>query len=433
MKLKSSKEFFGSPKLPGDKSISHRSLMFASLAQGVSEFTNISQALDVLSTEKVLLQLGVEIQRNGTTVKVISSGKLKKSEKPLDCGNAGTLMRLMMGVLSAQEFDSVLVGDESLSLRPMKRVLEPLEQMGAKISLRDNQYAPVEITGTSLKGIQYDLKVSSAQVKSAILLAALLAEGETTLTGKIQSRDHTERLLKCFGAKLEDYPEQIRLSGKQTLHNNSYEIPNDISAAAFWIAGALLAEKSDVTLENVGVNPTRMGFIDVLKRSGADIEIQMTGEIPEPVANIHVKNSKLKAFTIEPSEVASLVDEIPLLALIATQCEGESKILGAEELRYKETDRIQSTLEAIKALGGDFKVINNDLIIPGGQKLKAGVVESYHDHRIAMMAAVAKYCVDGVIEIKNFECAEISDPFFTEQISGKSLLGQVKNQIAEFL
>lgn len=433
MKLKSSKEFFGTPKLPGDKSISHRSLMFASLASGVSEFTNMSQALDVLSTEKVLLQLGVEIQREGTDVRISSTGKFKKPTAPLDCGNAGTLMRLMMGVLSAQEFDSTLIGDESLSSRPMKRVLEPLSQMGAKISLKDNQYAPVSIHGTHLTGINYDLKVSSAQVKSAILLAGLYAEGKTTLTGKIESRDHTERLLKYFGADLTVSKDKIEIFGNQMLHHNSYKIPNDISAAAFWMAAGILAQESEVILEDVGVNPTRMGFVDVLKRAGARIEVTETSNSPEPVANIKVTNSSLKAFTIEASDVPSLIDEVPLLVLLATQAHGVSRILGVEELRFKETDRVKATIEAIEALGGQVLIEENDLIIPGNQKLRAGIVESYNDHRIAMMAAVAKYCVDGVIEINNFECAEISDPYFAEQISGKSLLGFVKDQISEFL
>lgn len=438
MKLKSSNEIFGTPKLPGDKSISHRSLMFASLANGESNFKNMPQALDVISTEKLLLQLGVEIQRTETEVKVRSTGKFKKPLKALDCGNAGTLMRLIMGVLSAQEFESTLIGDDSLSQRPMKRVLEPLMQMGAKIQLRENQFAPVQISPSNLKGITYDLKIASAQLKSAVLLAGLLAEGETTLTGKIDSRDHTERLLKFFGAKLDVSSDRIKIQGKQTLHNNSYEIPNDISAGSFWIAAALLADNSSVELKYVGVNPTRMGFVDVLKKSGAKIEIEMISENPEPVANLKISNSKLKAFKISKDEISSLIDEVPLLVLIATQCEGESTIEGVEELRFKETDRIQSTVEAIEALGGKVTVSGNDLIISGSQKLKGGKVKSYHDHRIAMMAAVARYCVSSDIEIENFECAEISDPYFGEQISGarfspKGMMNQVLDQMAEFL
>lgn len=438
MKLKSSSEIFGTPKLPGDKSISHRCLMFAALAKGVSQFENMSQALDVVSTEKVLLQLGIEIERDSTSVRVSSTGKFKKPLKELDCGNAGTLMRLMMGVLSAQEFESTLVGDESLTQRPMKRVVEPLVQMGAKISLRENQFAPVQIKPSKLKGITYNLKVSSAQVKSAILLAGLYAEGETSLTGKIQSRDHTERLLSFFGAKvltsgLKNQIGEIQIEGKQTLHNNSYKIPNDVSAASFWIAAAVLAEKSELTLENVGVNPTRMGFIEVLKRSGANIEIEMISENPEPVANLKIKNSKLEGFYIESSEVPSLIDEVPLLVLLATQCDGPSVIMGVEELRFKETDRINATVEAIEALGGKVTVKGNDLFIEGHQPLMGGRVESYHDHRIAMMAAVSRYCVRGDIEINNFECAEISDPYFAEQISGKIMMNQVLNQMAEFL
>lgn len=416
MKFKSSKEIFGKPRLPGDKSISHRSLMFAALAKGVSEFQNMSTAQDVISTEKVLLQLGIEIQRDNTNVRISSHGKFKAPTKPLDCGNAGTLMRLMMGVLSAKAFESQLIGDESLSQRPMKRVLEPLSLMGADISLRENQYAPVHIRPSKLNGINYQLKVSSAQVKSAILLAALFAEGETVLTGKIQSRDHTERLLKFFGADIEVSENEIHITNKSMLHNNSYKIPNDISAAAFWITAGILAEKSEVVLENVGVNPTRMGFVDVLKKSGAHIDIEMISEDPEPVANLKIQNSKLKSFIIKADEVPALIDEVPLLVLLATQCQGFSRIEGVEELRFKETDRIQSTVEAIEALGGKVAIKGNDLLIEGGQVLQGGKVESYHDHRIAMMAAVSSYCVAGEVEINHFECAEISDPFFKDQM-----------------
>lgn len=431
MKFKPSKEIFAEIQLPGDKSISHRSLIFAALAKGVSEFQNMSAAQDVISTEKILLQLGVEIQRNGTNVKVSSRGEFKKNlktldgdrnlDRNLDCGNAGTLMRLMMGVLSAQSFESILTGDESLSQRPMKRVLEPLTLMGADISLREGQFAPVHIKPAKLRGINYELKVASAQVKSAILLAALLSEGETILTGKIESRDHTERLLKFFGADIETTTTAIRISGKNTLHNNSYKIPNDISAAAFWIAAGLLADKSEVVLKNVGVNPTRMGFVNILKEAGAHIEIEMLQEIPEPIANLKIKNSKLKAFHIKSDKIPSLIDEVPLLALIATQCSGTSIIEGVEELRFKETDRIQSTVEAIQALGGQVTVQGNDLMISGGQTLRGGRVESHHDHRIAMMAAVSRYCMgescaSGDIDISNFECAEISDPLFKNQM-----------------
>lgn len=433
MKLRSSKEFFGTPKLPGDKSISHRCLILAALAQGRSEFENMSEALDVLSTEKVLTELGVEITRRSTSVQVNSTGRLKAPIKSLDCGNAGTLMRLMMGVLSAQDFSSELIGDESLSQRPMRRVFEPLQMMGAKINLRDNQFAPVQIEPSRLKAIEYDLKVASAQVKSAILLAGLSAEGRTVLTGKISSRDHTERLLRYFGADIDISENRISIYGPQLLHNNSYVIPNDISAAAFWIAAGVLAEKSEVYLNHVGVNPTRMGFVNVLLKAGARIRTENIEISPEPVAHLTVKSSKLNAFDITEEEVASLIDEVPLLVLLATQADGVSKIQGVGELRYKETDRVMATVKAIEALGGTVLVEGDTLIIPGNQRLRPGIVESFHDHRIAMMAAVAKYCVDGVIEIRDFDCVDISDPYFADQITGKSLLGFVREQISEFL
>jgi 3-phosphoshikimate 1-carboxyvinyltransferase len=417
MKLKPANKIFGKPLLPGDKSISHRCLIFAALATGISTFENVSMAEDVFSTEKVLLQLGVEIQRDGSYVRVISSGKLKKPLKHLDCGNAGTLMRLMMGVLSAQDFESTLIGDESLSARPMKRVSEPLKQMGANINLSDNEFAPMTIRPSRLKGIDYNLPVASAQVKSAIMLAALFAEGNTTLTGKIQSRDHTEKLLKLFGGEIEVHPQNIKIFGNKKLHSASYNIPNDISAASFWLTAGILAKESDVTLENVGVNPTRTGFIDVLKNAGAKIEMEIVAQSPEAIANIKAKKSLLKSFEIPAEQISTLIDEVPLLALIATQCEGVSKICGLEELRYKETDRIRSTTEAIRALGGRVEVQDNDLIIEGPQVLTGGVVNSYGDHRIAMMAAVSIYCTSGEVEIINFESSEISDPHFSKQIA----------------
>jgi 3-phosphoshikimate 1-carboxyvinyltransferase len=417
MKLKASQKIFGKPILPGDKSISHRSLILASIAEGVSTFKNMSEAQDVLSTEKVLLQLGIEIQRDGTDVRVISIGKYKKPIVALDCGNAGTLMRLMTGVLAGQEFESTLIGDESLSQRPMKRVLDPLLQMGAQISLRENQFAPIQIHPSKLKGLNYNLTIPSAQVKSAILLAGLYTDDNVIINGNIQSRDHSERLLKFFGADIEITDEKIRVSGNNKLRNVDYNVPNDISAASFWIAAGLLATDSEVNLENVGINPTRMGFIDVLKKSGAKIEISETVQYPEPVASIKVKNSKLSSFVITKDEVPYLIDEVPLLALIATQCDGVSTISGLEELRYKESDRIESTINAILALGGKIEVHGNDLKIPGNQILSGGVVDSLGDHRIAMMAAVSKYCCTTDIEIKNFECAEISDPYFAKQIS----------------
>jgi 3-phosphoshikimate 1-carboxyvinyltransferase len=417
MKLKPANKIFGKPLLPGDKSISHRCLIFAALAKGVSTFENVSMSEDVFSTEKVLLQLGVEIQRDGSYLRVMSTGRLKKPLKALDCGNAGTLMRLMMGVLSSQDFESTLIGDESLSLRPMKRVSEPLKLMGADITLKDDQCAPIQIRPSRLKAIDYNLPVASAQVKSALMLAALFAEGDTVLTGKIQSRDHTEKLLKLFGGEIEINSQSIRISGNKNLVATSYNIPNDISAASFWLTAGVLAAESEVSLENVGVNPTRTGFIDVLKNAGAKIELDMVAQSPEPVANIKLKTSQLRSFEIPAEQISTLIDEVPLLALIATQCVGVTKICGLEELRYKETDRIRTTTEAIRALGGRIEVQDNDLIIEGPQVLTGGTVNSYRDHRIAMMAAVSIYCTTGEVEIINFESSEISDPHFSKQIA----------------
>ncbi len=416
MRFQSKSTIHGSPKLPGDKSISHRCLIMASLAQGKSTFKNLSQAEDVLSTQKLLMDLGVEIISSGQDVQVFSNGTYLNPKKTLDCGNAGTLMRLMMGVLCGKKISATLVGDESLSARPMKRVSEPLLKMGAALKLENNEFSPVQIEPSELTATSYELQVPSAQVKSAILFAALNAVGETRLTGKIQSRDHTERLLKLFGVDLKVSNEEILISGNQSLKPIHYTVPKDISAASFWIAATLLSKSGESLLREVGVNPTRTGFVDVLKSAGADIKIDVTIDSPEPMADIRAKNSRLSGFHIRSHQIATLVDEVPLLALIATQCEGDTIIEGVEELRYKETDRVQATVEAIEALGGVVEVRGKDLYIRGRQTLRGGRVNSYGDHRIAMMAAVARYCVTSSVEVSNIDCVRISDPYFIQNM-----------------
>jgi 3-phosphoshikimate 1-carboxyvinyltransferase len=407
-----------SPYLPGDKSLSHRALIFSALAGGVSEFKNLSLAQDVLSTKKVLSHLGVEIVDKKISVLVHGTNKkLKASKEVLDCGNAGTLMRLMMGVLAGQEFSSVLVGDESLSQRPMKRVQQPLEKTGAKMTLKNGNFAPIEIAPARIHGAQIDLAVSSAQVKSALLLAGLFSESsETVLTGKIHSRDHTERFLKYFGAEVAVSREKIILKPNAQLKSKNYFVPNDISAASFWITAGLLAEDGDVILEDVGLNPTRLGFVNVLKNAGAAIDVFVEQAEPEPIGRICVSSSSLKPFHIKAEEVASLVDEIPLLALIATQIDGESTISGAEELRFKESDRLLSTQSAVRDLGGQIEIHGDDLKIRGKQKLKGGFVKTFKDHRIAMMAATARFCCSEEVHLDDALSAEISDPYFIQQM-----------------
>lgn len=413
MIFKPLKKIFLSPRLPGDKSLSHRALILGALAKGLSQFQNLSTAQDVESTKMVLSQLGVEFSFKNECLFVSGlEKKLKASKVLLDCGNAGTLMRLMMGVLAGQNFSSTLIGDDSLQKRPMRRVSDPLTQMRAKIFLKDNQYAPVQIEPSLLQGRSLQLKVASAQVKSAILLAGLFCKEETIIEGKIKTRDHTERLLRFFGVDLVTSEEKIILRPNQNLTAQNYFIPNDISAASFWMASALLSQEGNVLLKNVGLNHYRLGFVDVLKKIGAQISLQVEKTYPEPVGQIRVKSGKLKPFVVSSQQISSLIDEIPLLALIATQIPGTSKILGAEELRYKESDRLSAIKNILNNLGARVVIEGNDLIIEGGSPLKGGFVETYGDHRIAMMGSVARFCSLEEIELSESKSAGVSDPYF---------------------
>ncbi len=413
MIFKPLKKIFLSPRLPGDKSLSHRALILGALAKGLSQFQNLSTAQDVESTKMVLSQLGVEFSFKNECLFVNGlEKKLKASKVLLDCGNAGTLMRLMMGVLAGQNFSSTLIGDDSLQKRPMRRVSDPLTQMGAKIFLKDNQYAPVQIEPSFLQGRSLQLKVASAQVKSAILLAGLFCKEETIIEGKIKTRDHTERLLRFFGVDLVTSEEKIILRPNQNLTAQNYFIPNDISAASFWMASALLSQEGNVLLKNVGLNHYRLGFVDVLKKIGSQISLQVEKTYPEPVGQIRVKSGKLKPFEVSSQQISSLIDEIPLLALIATQIPGTSKILGAEELRYKESDRLSAIKNVLNNLGARVVIEGNDLIIEGGSPLKGGFVETYGDHRIAMMGSVARFCSLEEIELSESKSAGVSDPYF---------------------
>ena len=380
----------GSLKVPGDKSISHRAIMLGSIAVGRTEIKGFLEGEDCLRTIDIFSRLGVSIERNGSDVVIDSPGirDWKSPTEELYAGNSGTTARLMLGILSASSVTSTLSGDDSLSMRPMKRVTVPLQSMGASISGED--YLPLTITGSKLKGIDYHMPVASAQVKSAILFAGLGADGVTVVREETVSRDHTERMLKQFGVELERDGTTVSIRGGQILKGSAVTVPGDISSAAFFMAAAAMIEGSEVDFKNVGLNPTRTGIIEVLRQMGAGVDIlEQTGEIGEPYGDVKVKNERLKGIAISGSIIPTLIDELPIIALLATQAEGTTVIKDAAELRVKETDRIAAVTDELTKLGADITATKDGMIIKGPTALVGGELKSYGDHRIGMMAAVA--------------------------------------------
>ncbi|MBI5574534.1 MAG: 3-phosphoshikimate 1-carboxyvinyltransferase [Elusimicrobia bacterium] len=403
----------GEIEIAPDKSISHRALMISAVAEGTSRIKNFLKAEDCISTMNCLKKLGVDIAEKDGEIIVKGNGlKLKKPSGVLDAGNSGTTVRLLSGILAGQNFATKIIGDESLSKRPMKRIIEPLEKMGAKIK-SNNGYLPIEIEGGNLKPINYDSKISSAQVKSCVLFAGLYADGITSFTEPEKSRDHMERMLKSFGAKIEFNKNTVSIKGIAKLHPSDVFIPGDISSAAFFMVATAIVKGSELKIKNVGINPTRTGIIDVLKRMGAKIEIENKREIAdELIADIVVKSSELKSTNIERGEIPLLIDEIPIIAVAATQSEGITKITGAKELRVKETDRLKAIVSELKKMGAEISELEDGLIVKGPTKLNGVRVDSYKDHRIAMSLAVASLVAEGNTEILNRECVNISFPEF---------------------
>lgn len=409
------KKFAGSPKVPGDKSISHRGLIFGALATGRTEIENILESEDVQSTARVLTGLGVQITKQNGKTFVDGHGPeaFKQPAAILDCGNSGTTMRLMMGVLSGvKHIEASMTGDSSLVKRPMKRVAEPLRLMGANFELTQNDFAPLKVIGAELQAVNYELKIASAQIKTAIMLAAIAAKGTTRIWGEIHSRDHTERLLKHFGVGVESNAKEVLVTGGQKFTANKLNVPGDPSTAAFWLAGAALMPNSNLELKNISLNPTRTGFIRVLERMGVVIETDLTETIPEPIGNIRIKPGPLKGVTVEEAEVPSLIDELPMLAVLATQAHGVTRVTGAEELRVKETDRIEAVAQNLRAMGAVIETTPDGFIIEGPQKLKGAEINSFHDHRIAMAFSIAALVADGENLIHGSECVAISYPEF---------------------
>ncbi|MEW5744537.1 MAG: 3-phosphoshikimate 1-carboxyvinyltransferase [Nitrospirota bacterium] len=407
---------------PPDKSISHRAVMFASLAEGTSVVRNFLRAEDPLSTMRAFTMLGVDIREKGGSEVVITGRGTRGLKEPFDvinCGNSGTTVRLLSGILAGNPFFSALTGDDSLKQRPMARVITPLKEMGARISGRaESRYLPFAIQGGGLKAITYAMPMSSAQVKSCLLLAGLYAEGETAVTEPYRSRDHTERMLAAMGASITVDRLTIRITGGSSLGAVEVTIPADFSSAAFFIAAALLVPGSEVVVKNVGMNPTRSGLLDIIKKMGASVEVFNSREVSgEPVADLACTTARsLKAVSIGKEAIPSLIDEFPILCVLATRAEGVTEIRGAEELRVKESDRIKAMATELKKLGVELEEYPDGIAIQGKTALKGTTVESYGDHRIAMSMAVAALIADGTMTINDASCVDISFPGFFEQL-----------------
>ncbi|GER93063.1 3-phosphoshikimate 1-carboxyvinyltransferase [hot springs metagenome] len=468
IKLYKAKSLRGEITPPPDKSITHRAIMFTSLADGKSIIRNPLLAEDPVSTMNAMRALGVTIEAEGLRLKAEGSGQKIKNQnnfglqpaalivhgkglhglrEPFDvinCGNSGTTARLISGILAGNPFFSVLTGDDSLKQRPMARVINPLRKMGARIMARhDDKYLPMAIKGGGLKAIRYEMPVASAQVKSCLILAGLYAEGTTEIIEPQKSRDHTERMLRAMGAEIKAGEEVKRLRGEEeklypihpfnhsplhpfttsvSLTSNlkpfDITVPGDFSSAAFFIVGALIVPHSEVLIRNVVLNPTRTGLLDVIKEMGSDLEIDNIRDVSgEPVGDIYVKTAdSLKAVKIARERIPSLIDEFPVLCILATQADGITEIRGAEELRIKESDRIKAMATQLKKLGIELEEYPDGIAIKGKTSLKGAIVESYHDHRIAMSLAIAALVAEGVTTIDNASCVDISFPGFFEEL-----------------
>ena len=412
----------GSLRIPGDKSISHRSIMFGSLAKGVTTVRDILRGEDVLSTMQVFRDLGVTIEDDGDVVRIHGVGfdGLKAPQNKLDMGNSGTSIRLISGVLAGQDFDVEMFGDDSLSKRPMDRVTIPLRQMGVEVSGQtDSDLPPLKMHGSkSLKPIHYELPVASAQVKSALIFAALQADGESVIIEKEKTRNHTEDMIQQFGGQLQVDGKEIRISGGQSFTAQEVVVPGDISSAAFWLVAGLVVPNSKIVLENVGINETRTGIIDVIKDMGGKITLSDIDQVAKS-ATITVETSELKGTEIGGDIIPRLIDELPIITLLATQAQGKTVIRDAEELKVKETDRIQVVADALNAMGADIVPTEDGMIITGKTALHGAEVNTFGDHRIGMMTAIAALLVqDGEVDLQRAEAINTSYPSFFSDLEG---------------
>jgi 3-phosphoshikimate 1-carboxyvinyltransferase len=410
----------GETDVPGDKSLSHRALLLGAVARGETRIVGANAGEDVAATARALTALGAPVRSSGSGLVVEGRGGwLEEPENVLDLGNSGTAMRLLTGLLSPQPFMSILTGDASLRSRPMERVAKPLREMGAVILTRRGGRAPIVVAGARLRPIAYEMPSPSAQVKSAILLAALFTPGRTEVREPIPSRDHTERLLGWFGVEVDASPGRASLQGPRIPHGAAVAIPGDPSAAAFFVVAGVLAREGEVVVRRAGTNPTRTGFLDVLRRMGADIEVRPCAEEgPEPMADLIARPSSLRGTVIEPSEVPRLVDEIPILAVAAACAEGTTEIRGAEDLRVKESDRLSAMAAGLSALGVVVEERRDGLTIHGRGpgSLTGGDVESRADHRLAMSFLVAGLSARAPVRVHGTRWIATSDPAFLENL-----------------
>ncbi|GAX01522.1 3-phosphoshikimate 1-carboxyvinyltransferase [Secundilactobacillus silagei] len=421
LKTKPAQGLHGELTVPGDKSISHRGIMLGAISEGTTTLTHFLTSADCLSTLAAFQQLGVPIERDGTTVTVHGVGLhgLKPSSEPLDMGNSGTTTRLIMGLLAGQSFKTTLVGDDSLSTRPMRRVSEPLATMGAKMTTTDG-HLPVTVTGQKLHAVHYQLKVASAQVKSALILAALQADDPTTLIEKLPTRDHTERMLTAFGGDIQTAADGVTITVAPQPHltGQSMTVPGDMSSAAFFMTAASLVPGSKITLKDVGLNKTRTGLLEILKTMGGNVSIKSEPTTGEPLGDLTIQSADLKPINIGKDQIPAVIDELPLVALLAAKANGISRITGAEELRVKETDRISAIVTEFKKLGIAIEELPDGFVIDGRQPWHVvdPVLDAHDDHRIGMVLGIAALLVETPLQLKGADSVRISYPEFFDDL-----------------
>lgn len=419
MEIKKIRNLRGELQVPGDKSISHRAVMFGSLASGTTKISHFLNGADCLSTISCFRKMGIAIEQNKDSVLVHGKGLhgLSAPSSILDVGNSGTTTRLISGILAGQNFSSELNGDASIQSRPMKRIMTPLMAMGADItSLKGNSCAPLRICGKPLHAIHYDSPVASAQVKSCVLLAGLYADDITSVTEPVLSRNHTEIMLNYFGASVTSHGTTASISPNPLLMAREIFVPGDISSAAYFIAAGLLAPNSEILLKNVGINPTRDGLLRICQAMGADITLLNPSMEGEPTADLLIRSSSLHGTTVGGDIIPTLIDEIPMIAVMAAFAEGTTVIKDAAELKVKESNRIAVMVENLKRMGADIEATDDGMIIHGGKPLHGAVIDSYADHRIAMSFAVAGAVCDGPLSIRGAECVNISYPEFYQDL-----------------
>jgi 3-phosphoshikimate 1-carboxyvinyltransferase len=415
---KNGKKFIGEISVPGDKSISHRSIIFGSLAEGETTVENFLMGEDCISTINCFRDMGVEITYKNTDVKIKGVGLkgLKKPGKTLDAGNSGTTIRILAGILACQDFESEIDGDDSLRKRPMSRVAEPINQMGGDVRCTDKKFPPVKIhPSKEIKGIKYIQPTASAQVKSCLLMAGMYAEGKVEIVQPSISRDHTERMMQHFGIPIEIEGKNVSICKTKQFKGKHIFVPGDISTAAFYMVAACIVEGSDVLIKDVGLNPTRTGIIDVLKDMGASITVENERIMNEEIiGDLRIKGSRLKGITIEGDTIPRIIDEIPIIALAAVFAEGTTVINDAEELKVKETDRIEAVCAELSKMGALITPKHDGMIINGTQRLMGAEVKTYGDHRMGMMLALAGGFAEGETKIDNIDCINVSNPVFFE-------------------